>query len=149
MKAFFLRLKTSRQLPQQPRYVTSYLEAKKGRNPINRRFWWTTLCLSVCLVVVYTCWVPPRQRFCLRMPCLSPTVLHRPWQAFWRDGFDSFPWAGKAFFLASSLGSVLMTRWQGLFLDEGDGPRGTWYDCDDGVVRREKTAVCVFLCLQE
>ncbi|CAM9715806.1 unnamed protein product [Laminaria digitata] len=48
--------------------------------------------------------------------------------AFWRDGFDRFPWAGKAFFSASSLAGVLITRWQGLFLDEGDGPRGAWFN---------------------
>ena len=57
---------------------------------------------------------------------LQPCVL--PLQAFWGDGFDSCPWAGKAFFSVSSLAGVLITRWQGLFLDEGDGPRGSWYD---------------------
>lgn len=64
-------------------------------------------------------------------PCLSccnSNGVAPSLQAFWRDGFDRFPWAGKAFFSASSLAGVLITRWQGLFLDEGDGPRGTWYD---------------------
>ncbi|CAM9774976.1 unnamed protein product, partial [Pylaiella littoralis] len=46
--------------------------------------------------------------------------------AFWTGGLVGWPWAGKAFFVTSGLAGVLITRWQGLFLDEGDGPRGSW-----------------------
>ncbi|CAM9783279.1 unnamed protein product, partial [Ectocarpus fasciculatus] len=48
--------------------------------------------------------------------------------AFWSMGLSSFPWAGKACFAASGLAGVLTTWRQGLFLEEADEARGSWFN---------------------
>eukprot|EP00752_Nemacystus_decipiens_P010459 g9318.t1 len=55
--------------------------------------------------------------------------------AFWSDGFTSCEWAGKASLAAAGLAGVVITRWQGLFLDDEDRPRGTWFN-GRGCIRR-------------
>lgn len=51
-------------------------------------------------------------------------------QAIWSDGLLGYPSGGKVFFGASAVVGIAITRWYGLFLDEGEGSRGSWYvDC--------------------
>ncbi|CBN75028.1 hypothetical protein Esi_0064_0088 [Ectocarpus siliculosus] len=64
--------------------------------------------------------------------------------AFWKMGLSSFPWAGKAFFAASGLAGVLTTWRQGLFLEEADEARGTWFN-GQACIRRVLTFSGVFL----
>lgn len=71
---------------------------------------------------------PPPTLAGLLFPPLPPSlptcsVLE---QAFWSDGFTSCEWAGKASLAAAGLAGVVITRWQGLFLEDGDGSPGTW-----------------------
>ncbi|CAM9919105.1 unnamed protein product, partial [Ectocarpus sp. 13 AM-2016] len=64
--------------------------------------------------------------------------------AFWRMGLSNFPWAGKAFFAASGLAGVLTTWRQGLFLEEADEARGTWFN-GQACIRRVLTFSGIFL----
>ncbi|CAM9624391.1 unnamed protein product [Ectocarpus sp. 12 AP-2014] len=64
--------------------------------------------------------------------------------AFWRMGLSNFPWAGKAFFAASGLAGVLTTWRQGLFQEEADEARGTWFN-GQACIRRVLTFSGIFL----
>ncbi|CAN0087784.1 unnamed protein product, partial [Sphacelaria rigidula] len=63
--------------------------------------------------------------------------------SFFHNGFARFQWAGKAFFAFSALVGVLLTRWQGLFLDEGESNK-SWLN-GQASIRRVLTVLGALL----